>query len=88
MTWALYALTLALAVGAYRKRKTGLVVWLTLLSAAFFFTGKTAFLVLGLISTALLLGQPLFVLMGGLGIALLATVSGMSSLDEQVLVVR
>ncbi len=88
MTWVLYALTVALAVGAYRKRKTGLVVWLALLSAAFFFTGKTAFLVLGLISTALLLGQPLFVLMGGLGIALLATVSGMSSLDEQVLVVR
>lgn len=88
MTWVLYALTIALAVGAYRKRKTGLVVWLALLSAAFFFTGKTAFLVLGLISAALLLGQPLFVLMGGLGIALLATVSGMSSLDEQVLVVR
>lgn len=88
MTWALYALTLALAIGAYRKRKLGLVVWLSLLSAAFFFTGKTAFLVLGLISAALLLGQPLFVLMGGLGIALLATVSGMSSLDEQVLVVR
>jgi C4-dicarboxylate transporter, DctM subunit len=88
ITWALFAFTLALAVGAYRKRRTGLVVWLALLGGAFFFTGKTAFLVLGLISTALLLGQPLFVLMGGLGIALLATVSGMSSLNEQVLVVR
>lgn len=88
INWALFAFTLALAVGAYRKRRTGLVVWLALLCGAFFFTGKTAFLVLGLISTALLLGQPLFVLMGGLGIALLATVSGMTSLNEQVLVVR
>jgi C4-dicarboxylate transporter, DctM subunit len=88
VNWALYAFTLALAVGAYRKRKIGLVVWLGLLSAAFFLTGKIAFLVLGFISTALLLGQPLFVLMGGLGMALLATVSGLSSVDEQVLVVR
>ncbi len=88
MMWALYALTIALAVGAYRKRKRGLVVWLALLSAAFFLTGKTAFLVLGFISTALLLGQPLFVLMGSLGMALLATVSGLASFDEQVLVVR
>lgn len=88
MNFALLAFTLALAFGAYRKRKVGLVVWLALLCGAFFFTGKTAFLVLGMISTALLLGQPLFVLMGGLGVALLATVSGMASLDEQVLVVR
>ncbi|MDP1823846.1 MAG: TRAP transporter large permease [Archangium sp.] len=87
-SWVLYALTIALAIGAYRKRKTGLVVWLAILSAAFFFTGKTAFLVIGFISTALLLGQPLFVLMGGLGAALLATVSGFTSLEEQVLVVR
>lgn len=87
-SWVLYALTVALAIGAYRKRKTGLVVWLAILSAAFFLTGKTAFLVIGFISTALLLGQPLFVLMGGLGAALLATVSGFTSLDEQVLVVR
>lgn len=88
MNYALFAFTLALAIGAYRKRKVGLVVWLALLCGVFFFTGKTAFLVLGMISAALLLGQPLFVLMGGLGIALLATVSGMASLDEQVLVVR
>lgn len=87
-SWVLYALTVALAIGAYRKRKTGLVVWLAILSAAFFLTGKTAFLVIGFISTALLLGQPLFVLMGGLGAALLATVSGFTSLDHQVLVVR
>jgi C4-dicarboxylate transporter DctM subunit len=88
MNWALYALTVGLAIGAYRKRKVGLLVWLGLLSAAFFFTGKTAFLVLGCIATALLLGQPLFVLMGGLGMALLWTVSGLATLDEQVLVVR
>ena len=88
MNWVLYALTVGLAVGAYRKRKIGLVVWLALLSAAFFFTGKTAFMVLGCIAAALLLGQPLFVLMGGLGMALLWTVSGMATLEEQVLVVR
>lgn len=88
MSWALYAVTMALAIVAYRKRKTGLVVWMALLSGLFFFTGKTAFLVFGVISAALLLGQPLFVLMGGLGMLLLATVSGMSTLEEQVLVVR
>ncbi len=86
--WVIFALTVSLAIVAYRQRKVGLGVWLALLCGTFFFTGKTAFLVLGLISAALLLGQPLFVLMGGLGIALLATVSGLSSLDEQVLVVR
>jgi C4-dicarboxylate transporter DctM subunit len=84
----LYVLTLALAAYAYRQRKVGLVVWMVLLSGLFFFTGKTAFLVFGVISAALLLGQPLFVLMGGLGMLLLATVSGLSTLDEQVLVVR
>lgn len=88
LTIGLFGFTVALAIGAYRKRKIGLVVWLALLSAAFFFTGKTAFLVLGMISAALLLGQPLFVLMGGLGMALLATVSGLKSFEEQVLVVR
>lgn len=88
MNWVLYLVTLALAVAAYRKRKIGLVVWIALLSGVFFFTGKTAFLVLGCISAALLLGQPLFVLMGTLGMVLLATVSGYSSLDQQVLVVR
>ncbi|MBL8914566.1 MAG: TRAP transporter large permease subunit [Archangium sp.] len=88
LTIGLFGFTVALAIGAYRKRKIGLVVWLALLSAAFFFTGKTAFLVLGMISAALLLGQPLFVLMGGLGMALLATVSGLKTFEEQVLVVR
>ena len=88
MTWALFAFTVALAVGAYRKRLVGLAVWLSILSAAFFLTGSTAFLVVALISSALLLGQPLFVLMGTLGMALLAAVSGMASFDEQVLVVR
>ncbi len=88
MNWALYLLTMTLAAVAYRNRKVGLLVWLGLLSGLFFFTGKTAFLVFGVISAALLLGQPLFVLMGSLGMLLLATVSGLSSLDEQVLVVR
>ena len=88
MNWVLYIATMALAVAAYRKRKLGLLVWVGLLSAAFFFTGKTAFLVLGCISAALLLGQPLFVLMGALGMLLLATVSGYSTLEQQVLVVR
>lgn len=84
----LLVIDVALAVLAYRKRKTGLVIWLALCVGAFALTSKTAFLVLGSIFASLLLGQPLFVLMGTLGILLLANVSGMSSLEDLTVVPR
>ncbi|MBI5498329.1 MAG: TRAP transporter large permease subunit [Deltaproteobacteria bacterium] len=65
-----------------------MAVWLALLTTTFLFTGKVTFVVLGTVAAALLLGQPLFVLMGTLGILLLATVSGMGSLDDLTVVVR
>lgn len=84
----LLVVNLLLAVLAYRKRKIGLGVWLALTLGAFLLTSKTAFLVLGSIFAALLLGQPLFVLMGALGILLLAQVSGMSTLEDLTVVPR
>ncbi len=78
----LLVLNVALAVGAYRKRKVGLVVWLAITAAAFLFAGKTGFLVIGTITAALLLGTPLFALMGTLGILLLIHVSGLSSVND------
>lgn len=79
---------LLLAVAAYRARKVGLVVWVALLVGVFALTSKTTFLVVGAIAAALLLGQPLFVLMGALGVLLLATVSGLSSFEDLTVVVR
>lgn len=88
MLGTLYAASLALAGGAYRKRPIGLAVWALLLSAVFFLAGPTAFLCIGVIAVALLLGQPLFALMGAMGMALLAVVSGYATLDAQTVVVR
>lgn len=88
MLGTLYAASLALAGGAYRKRPIGLAVWALLLSAVFFFAGPTAFLCIGVIAVSLLLGQPLFALMGAIGMALLAVVSGYATLDAQTVVVR
>jgi len=84
----LFIVTVLLAVLAYRKKLIGLVLWLALLSAAFFFTGKVAFLVLGAIAAALLLGQPLFVLLGVIGVILLVKLSGYTTQDELTLIVR
>lgn len=84
----LLVLDVALALYAYRKRKVGMAVWLILCVGAFALTSKTTFLVLGTIFGALLLGQPLFVLMGTLGILLLAQVSGMATLDDLTVVPR
>ncbi|MBL8919148.1 MAG: TRAP transporter large permease subunit [Myxococcaceae bacterium] len=62
-------LALATLAGlAYRQRKPGLVIWLTLLTGLFLFTGKVGFLVFAIILASLLLGLPLFVLMGGIGV--------------------
>ncbi|MEN9798831.1 MAG: hypothetical protein RL653_2527 [Pseudomonadota bacterium] len=84
----LYALSAGLAAYGFRTKRVGLVAWQAVLAALFFFTGKTAWLVLGTIASSLLLGQPLFVLMGGVGMLLLAVVSGLATLDEQTIVVR
>jgi C4-dicarboxylate transporter DctM subunit len=88
MSAFLLVLNLALALCAYRRRKVGLAVSVVLCVGVFAFTSKTAFLVLGTIFAALLLGQPLFVLMGTLGIVLLAQVSGLSTLDDLTVVPR
>lgn len=88
LTVTLLAVDALLALYAYRQRRKGLVVWLVVLASLFGLTGSTGFLVFGTIIAALLLGQPLFVLMGTLAMALLATVSGLSSFDEQVIIVR
>jgi C4-dicarboxylate transporter DctM subunit len=63
-----YVVIAALAGLAYRQRKVGLVVWLAILTGLFVFTGKVGFLVFAIILGSLLLGLPLFVLMGGIGI--------------------
>jgi C4-dicarboxylate transporter DctM subunit len=84
----LLVLDVVLAVLAYRKKKVGMGVWLALTVGAFLFTSKTAFLVTGTIFAALLVGAPLFVLMGLLGIVLLAQVAGMSSIDDLTVVPR
>jgi C4-dicarboxylate transporter, DctM subunit len=84
----LLVIDVLLAVVAYRNRRRGLAIWLALTIGAFAFTSKTAFLVLGTIFAALLLGQPLFVLMGALGVVLLAQVSGMATLDQLTVVPR
>jgi C4-dicarboxylate transporter DctM subunit len=88
LTVTLLAVDALLVLYAYRERKKGLLVWLLCLATLFGLTGATGFLVFGSIIAALLLGQPLFVLMGGLAMALLATVSGLSSFEEQVIIVR
>ena len=80
--------SLALAAGAYRKRPVALAVWALLLGALLLFAGPVTTLVVGAITLSLLLGQPLFVLMGGLGMLLLAVVSGYASVDQQTVVVR
>ena len=84
----LYLLAAGTAAYAFHARKVALVAWQALLAGLFFLTGKTAFLVMGTITAALLLGQPLFILMGGVGMLLLAQVSGLSTLQEQTVVVR
>jgi C4-dicarboxylate transporter DctM subunit len=73
MEWSLLKILSFLAVGvlaglAYRNRRVGLIVWLVLLTGLFVLTGKTAFLVFAIILGSLLLGLPLFVLMGGIGV--------------------
>jgi C4-dicarboxylate transporter, DctM subunit len=88
LTIALFVADVALAIAAYRKRKVGVIVWLALLCGLFFFTGKVSFLVMGTIAAALLTGQPLFVLMGSLGMVLLAQVSGLGTLDDLTVVIR
>jgi C4-dicarboxylate transporter, DctM subunit len=85
---ALLVLNAILAIAAYRKRKVGLIVWLAIIGAAFAFTGKVGFLVLGAIICCLLLGQPLFVLMGFVATLLLMEVSGFKTLDELTIIPR
>ena len=84
----LLVVDVALAAVAYRRRWVGLLVWLGVLLGTFALTGKVAFLVVGSIAAGLLMGQPLFVLMGTLSILLLGTVSGMGTLQELTVVVR
>ena len=62
----------ALAVLAYRQRKKGLIIWLSILTGLFVFTGQVGFLVFAIILSSLLLGLPLFALMGGIGIMCIA----------------
>ncbi len=79
---------LAFALLAYRKRKVGLAIWIALCVAVFAFTSKVTFLVVGTIAAALLLGLPLFVVMGAIGVLLLSQVSGLSTLDDLTVVPR
>lgn len=66
-------LVLAVLAGlAYRQRKTGLMIWLAILTGLFAVTGKVGFLVFAIILGAVMLGLPLFVLMGGIGVMCIA----------------
>jgi C4-dicarboxylate transporter DctM subunit len=73
---ALGALLTALVGWAYKKRPIALGIWLALLFIIFILFGGTASIVLGLILLCLLLGQPLFVLMGMLSVVTLIIVTG------------
>ncbi len=88
LTIFLFIVDIVLAIAAYRQRKMGAIVWLAILAAVFFLTGKVTFLVVGTIAAALLTGQPLFVLMGALGTLLLAQVSGMGTMEDLTVVIR
>jgi C4-dicarboxylate transporter, DctM subunit len=69
VNWALFLLIVALAGVAYRRRAVGLAVWLSIATALFVLTSNGTFLILGIILVCLLLGQPLFVLLGTLTLA-------------------
>src|SRR5688572_16240611 len=88
MTIALVVIDALLAIAAYRNRKRGLLIWLAIIVGLFAFTGKVAWLVLGAIIGCLLLGQPLFVLMGLVSTLLLIEVSGFTSLDMLTIIPR
>lgn len=86
--WLLYLLTVVLITVAYRKRYLGLVIWLVLASALFVWTSQTAFMVLGIILVSLLLGQPLYVMMGGISIACFYFITGYRETAELDVVIR
>jgi C4-dicarboxylate transporter, DctM subunit len=88
----LNAVLLVLALGqlvlAFRANKRFAGIFAGIAIGLYLLTSKTAFLVLGTILVCLLTAQPLFVLMGLLGISLLATLAEMSSVDELTVVPR
>jgi C4-dicarboxylate transporter DctM subunit len=87
-TWLLFLVVVALAAAAYRNRSVGLTVWLTIGTALFLWTGNTAFMVLGIILSCLLLGQPLYVLMGTLSLACFYFITGYKEVAELDVMVR
>jgi C4-dicarboxylate transporter DctM subunit len=87
MSTAILIFLLALIVIAYRKRWIGLGVWLTITLGLFLLTGQTAFMIIGIILACLLLGQPLYVLMGTLTLACFYFVVGYQEAGELVVVV-
>lgn len=77
MTTASLALLLTivvLAAAAYRRRLVGLIVWVALAAGLYLATGQTAFLFIGFVLVCVLLGQPLFVILGGATLASLVFV--------------
>lgn len=91
LAWFLLVLLVGLIGFAYRQRRVGLVVWLSVVGALFLFTGKLTFLFVGVALCCVLLGQPLFVLMGSLTLVALVFVldyrdaSGLSLIIDKIL---
>jgi C4-dicarboxylate transporter DctM subunit len=73
---------------AFLHKKPVAIIGSVAALAGYFLFGKTAFLVLGCIAVCVLTAQPLFVLMGLLGVTLLATLAEMRTLDELTVVPR
>ena len=77
---------MALVVFCFRRRSWALSIWSVIVVGLFALTGgSSSFLIIGLILGSLLLGQPLFVLMGVLSMVSLALVTEYDSLSSLLL---
>lgn len=65
----------ALVIAAYRKREVGLCVWLAIVIGLFLVSGSTTFVFLSIILICLLLGMPLFLVMGTVSMVGLAMIT-------------
>jgi C4-dicarboxylate transporter, DctM subunit len=78
---------LALVFAAYRKREIGLTIWLVIVAVLFLATGATTFIFLSVILICLLLGMPLFLVMGTvsmIGLTLIADAGDWVSIEREL----
>ena len=87
MNFAILALLAFLIVLVYRQKPSFMVVWLVIALGLSIFTGHTAYAIIGVMLGCVLLGQPLFVLMGGITLLSFYAVIGYREIDELVVIV-